>query len=740
LTVDCSTFIGNSATGGTGANNGQGLGGAIFVNSDATASTSGVLFSGNTAADSGGSPTNNNDIYGTLTLDPIIVVNTNDSGPGSLRQAILDANACAGKQVIMFDTNAYGTITLTNGELLITGDLDILGPGPTNVAVNGNQAGRVFDIGFGSVVTIAGLTISNGVSSGIANFASTLTVSNCWVTGNSGVNGGGLSSASFPVTLTVVNSTFSDNSASNRGGGIYSEGGKLGETTLMVVNSTLSHNSAPRGGGIFIEVEHATAIVNNSTLSDNSATTGGGIFLDNGLLKIGSTILKAGSSGQNINILLGSTSPEREITSLGYNLSSDDGGGFLTNGDHVQINPELGPLQFNGGPTPTHALLCGSPAIDAGTNFSGSATDQRGFPRTFDNPGIPNFAFAFYMMLSDGTDIGAYELVNTTPVAWCKNATLTASSDCTVPVKPSDVDNGSYDPDGDTVTMSVSPAVLTNTGPHTVALTVTDCHGASSSCPAMVTVVDSTPPNIISCAPPVTNSANASCQANVPDFTTNVVASDNCTASGALVITQSPSAGLPVGLGTFSVTVYVADAAGKTNTCATSFTVVDKTPPNLVCPSNQVVNATGPNGAAVTYAATATDNCSAVTVSYSKLSGSTFPIGDTTVNVSAKDAATNISNCSFNVHVKAAPEQINDLIASVNALPGVKSPNKQALISPLQSVLGALAAKNKSSACSTMQSFINLVNAQMGKKLITGDAGVGLINDANRIRKVIGCS
>jgi hypothetical protein len=83
---------------------------------------------------------------------------------------------------------------------------------------------------------------------------------------------------------------------------------------------------------------------------------------------------------------------------------------------------------------------------------------------------------------------------------------------------------------------------------------------------------------------------------------------------------------------------------------------------------------------------------------------------------------------------------LNDLIARVNALPGMKSPNKQALVSPLQSSLGALAAKNKSSACSSMQSFISLVNAQTRKKLISGDAGAGLINDANRIRKVIGCS
>src|SRR5262245_50113698 len=93
------------------------------------------------------------------------------------------------------------------------------------------------------------------------------------------------------------------------------------------------------------------------------------------------------------------------INSLGYNLSSDNGGGFLTAaGDQTNSNPRLGPLQLNGGQTPTHALMSSSPAIDAGTNFTGVTTDQRGtgFPRTFD---VPLLSIA-----GDGTDIGAFEV------------------------------------------------------------------------------------------------------------------------------------------------------------------------------------------------------------------------------------------------------------------------------------------------------------------------------------------
>jgi hypothetical protein len=92
-------------------------------------------------------------------------------------------------------------------------------------------------------------------------------------------------------------------------------------------------------------------------------------------------------------------------TSLGFNLSSDNGGGVLINAtDILNTDPLLAPLQLNGGQTPTHALLCGSPAIDKGKNLSGDTTDQRGSSRTFENTGIANATGG------DGTDIGAFEL------------------------------------------------------------------------------------------------------------------------------------------------------------------------------------------------------------------------------------------------------------------------------------------------------------------------------------------
>jgi hypothetical protein len=150
--------------------------------------------------------------------------------------------------------------------------------------------------------------------------------------------------------------------------------------------------------------------VKASTLSGNSAGSGnGGAIRNNGAggsasVELGSSILKAGASGGTIANLSGA------VSSDGFNLSSDSAGGFLTNvSDQINIDPMLGPLQDNGGPTFTHALLPGSPAIDKGKNLDSSATDQRGSPRTMDGPCIANAPGG------DGTDIGAFEVQQPCP-------------------------------------------------------------------------------------------------------------------------------------------------------------------------------------------------------------------------------------------------------------------------------------------------------------------------------------
>jgi len=321
----------------------------------------------------------------------------------SLITAINTSNTNMEDDTIELATNSTYTLTVinndTNGLPVIGSDgghkLVIHGNGATlqRSTAGGTPAFRIFQIDTGADVTIDRLTIMNGNQNvpggeggGIDNFHATLTITNSTLSSNSALLGGGIDNNH--ATLTITNSTLSGNSAT-AGGGINSDGEASGSATLTITNSTLSGNSATGGGGI--DNFHATLTITNSTLSGNSATTGGGIlnsgFDGDATLSIGGTVLNAGGSGANIFNNSGT------VTSLGFNLSSDDGGGFLTGpGDQINTNPMLGLLQNNGGPTFTHALLVGSPAIDAGR----PEFDQRG----------PEFN----RVVNGRIDIGAFEV------------------------------------------------------------------------------------------------------------------------------------------------------------------------------------------------------------------------------------------------------------------------------------------------------------------------------------------
>src|SRR5262249_3791008 len=153
----------------------------------------------------------------------ITVSNLNDSGAGSLRQALADAND---GDTINFSVT--GTITLTSGQLVVNKSVPINGPGANQLAVNGNASSRVFHINSVKTVTIYGLTITNGSASdyfggGIYNDHATLTVSNCAVSGNSAPTGYGGGIYNDHGTLTVSSTTLSGNSTWY-GGGIYNDG------------------------------------------------------------------------------------------------------------------------------------------------------------------------------------------------------------------------------------------------------------------------------------------------------------------------------------------------------------------------------------------------------------------------------------------------------------------------------------------------------------------------------------
>jgi hypothetical protein len=331
----------------------------------------------------------------------------------NLREAVNQANTDAGRgqgDTIVFAASlGNATITLGAGPLELSGvsatateTID----GGGRITVSGNDASRVFQIDAGVQAELYSLTISHGWvmadGGGIANYG-TLVITACTLAGNAaGTNGGGVSNTG---TLTLSRSTLAGNAAGADGGGIASVG------ALTVSNSTLSGNSAARnGGGLWTALAANSGTLTNVTISANWANTsgldgyGGGVLVDpaSAVLPVLHDTLIAGNlrgpAGTSRDDMNGAVDPGGDYNLIGDGTGltglSDGVNGNLVGTASAPIDPVLGPLQDNGGPTPTMALLPGSPALDAGNNAYSTAVDQRGLPR----------------VRNGRIDIGAFEL------------------------------------------------------------------------------------------------------------------------------------------------------------------------------------------------------------------------------------------------------------------------------------------------------------------------------------------
>jgi hypothetical protein len=337
-------------------------------------------------------------------------------GPaGDLRYCLTRATSC--EDTITFSVT--GTINLTGALPDLNANVTIVGPGASSLIVRRDTGGnyRIFTVGCGATVSISGLTVTDGrlfagEGAGIHN-SGTLTLSDSIISHNAilGGRGGGMYNAGTLImsnsaisdnydnlggglanfgSATITNSTFSGNSADPTAGAIYNGPG----AELTVSNSTLSGNFGVIAGAVYNE---GTLALSHSTITDNGTGLFGGALYNDGTLSARNTIIAG-----NWNFYSFRPDLTGNLGSLGHNMISDssEGSGFHETDLLLDVlgiyDPRLGPLQDNGGPTLTHALLVGSPAIDAGDNTDAPEWDQRGL-------GYPR-------IVNQVIDIGAFEV------------------------------------------------------------------------------------------------------------------------------------------------------------------------------------------------------------------------------------------------------------------------------------------------------------------------------------------
>jgi CSLREA domain-containing protein len=311
------------------------------------------------------------------------------SGDCSLREAVVAANSTPGHDAITLGPGNYALALpgspgdATTGDLNISEDLTIAGAGVSSTLINGAQlANRILNIGAPAIVTVEGLTIRDSTAGGLLNSGS-LTLQNVSVTTNTTdalTHGGGIDNSGL---LTLANVTLSGNRAGTDGGGIFNSG------SATLTNVTVSGNKGDRGGGLY---NSGNATLNGATVARNTANAGGagggGLFTGpGGTLRLENTMV-----ANNIDASSTNHTPDclGSLVSAGYNFVENTVGcaGITGPGDITGLDPKLGQLLDNGGPTHTQTPAADSPVIDAGnpaTAGSGSgactASDQRGAPR-----------------------------------------------------------------------------------------------------------------------------------------------------------------------------------------------------------------------------------------------------------------------------------------------------------------------------------------------------------------------
>lgn len=395
------------------------------------------------------------------------------AGDGSLRGEVKAANENPGPDSVLFAPGLAGTITFAGAGIGITDSVDIEGPGPAQITVTQTSAHRVFDIEVPvefEPVTIAGLHLANGtapsgggnpgIGGNLLNSHSNLTLANDLITGGDAKTGGGVASFEGPLTMvsstvsgnhaegdagvacgpdpwTILSSVIAGNTASAYDGGLVAQT----ESTGLIDGSTIAGNTAKGEAGASLSASGSGRIVvRNSTIAGNTASEdAGGLEVDasaSGAVAIEDATIAANHAGGNGGGIRVVGSPGLTLADtivagnsaggLGpdiYDLSTSVASAFslvgstskakltetVAGSDLLSVDPQLGPLQDNGGPTQTMALAPSSPAVNKGGGTA--TTDQRGDLRPVAYPGVASSSAPG----ANGADIGAFELQAPSP-------------------------------------------------------------------------------------------------------------------------------------------------------------------------------------------------------------------------------------------------------------------------------------------------------------------------------------
>ncbi|MFQ5717953.1 MAG: FG-GAP-like repeat-containing protein [Acidobacteriota bacterium] len=366
----------------------------------------------------------------TTAFQPLVVTTTADrvddaDGVSSLREAVQDANSRPGPDLILLGPGTYtlsiagaGENAAASGDLDVTdssGTLTIQGAGAPSPIIEASGIDRVFEI-IGASLTLEGVTITGGMppegtsrGGGIGHFCcstGTTTLINSVVTGNTASFSGGVDNNSPNGSIIVLNSTLTGNSSG------FGSAMALAFGAVTVSGSTISGNT---GSAAVVISQDTIGTIDSSTITGNdtglSSSSSTPLRLSNTVVAGNTTDLTGSFNLAGHNLIGNLGAAVLSSTTVTDQIGGEDGG--------PAIDALLGPLQLNNGPTPNHALLAGSPAIDAG-NCSGQTTDQRGAPRPVDLSSVPNVTGG------DGCDIGAIEdtvaqtlTVVNVPVRWC---------------------------------------------------------------------------------------------------------------------------------------------------------------------------------------------------------------------------------------------------------------------------------------------------------------------------------